>query len=40
MNYAVILHRPVSEYCHVLDEKRIVERLRCARGDLKRVTLP
>ena len=39
MNYAAILHRPVSEYCHGLDEKRIVYRLRCARGDLKRVTL-
>ena len=27
MNYAAILHRPVSEYCHGLDEKRIVYRL-------------
>ena len=29
----------MSEYCHGLDEKRIVYRLRCARGDLERVTL-
>lgn len=39
MNYAAILHLPMSEYCHGLDENRIVYRLRCARGDLERVTL-
>ena len=39
MNYAAILHLPMSEYCHGLDEKHIVYRLRCARGDLERVTL-
>ena len=39
MNFAAIEHRPVSEYCHGLDENHIVYRLRCARGDLKRVTL-
>lgn len=39
MNYAAILHLPMSEYCHGLDVRRIVYRLRCARGDLVRVTL-
>ena len=39
MNRAAIYHRPMSEYCHGLDEKRIVYRLRCAKGDLSRVTL-
>lgn len=39
MNFAAIEHRPVSEYCHGLDEGRIVYRLRCARGDLEHVTL-
>lgn len=39
MNFAAIEHRPVSEYCHGLDENYIVYRLRCARGDLERVTL-
>ncbi len=39
MNYAAIEHRPVSEYCHGLDENHIVYRLRCARGDMERVTL-
>ena len=34
MNRAAIYHRPMSEYCHGLDEKRIVYRLRCAKGDL------
>lgn len=34
-----VLHIPMSEYCHGLDEKRIVYRLRCARDDLKKVTL-
>lgn len=39
MKLEAILHRPMSEYCHGLDEQRIVYRLRCARDDLKRVTL-
>lgn len=39
MNFAAIEHRPVSEYCHGLDENHIVYRLRCARGDLVRVAL-
>lgn len=34
-----VLHIPMSEYCHGLDEKRVVYRLRCARDDLKKVTL-
>ncbi len=34
-----VLHIPMSEYAHGLDERRIVYRLRCARGDLRRVTL-
>lgn len=34
-----VLHIPMSEYCHGLDEKRIVYRLRSARDDLKQVTL-
>ena len=29
----------MSEYCHGLDEGHIVYRLRCAKGDLERVTL-
>ena len=39
MKLEAILHIPMSEYCHGLDETHIVYRLRCARGDLKRVTL-
>ena len=39
MNRAAIYHRPMSEYCHGLDEGHIVYRLRCAKGDLERVTL-
>lgn len=39
MKLDAILHIPMSEYCHGLDEKRIVYRLRCARDDLKKVTL-
>ena len=34
-----VLHIPMSEYCHGLDEKRIVYRMRSARDDLKQVTL-
>ena len=34
MNRAAIYHRPMSEYCHGLDEGHIVYRLRCAKGDL------
>ena len=39
MKLDAILHIPMSQYCHGLDEGHIVYRLRCARGDLKRVTL-
>ena len=39
MKKEAILHIPMSEYAHGLDEKRIVLRLRAARGDLERVTL-
>ena len=39
MKLDAILHIPMSEYAHGLDETRIVFRLRCARGDLKRCTL-
>ncbi len=39
MKLDAILHIPMSEYCHGLDENHVVYRLRCARGDLKKVTL-
>lgn len=39
MKLDAVLHIPMSEYCHGLDEDHIVYRLRCARGDLKQVTL-
>ncbi len=39
MKLDAILHIPMSEYCHGLDENRIVYRLRCAKDDLKQVTL-
>lgn len=39
MKLDAILHVPMSEYCHGLDENHIVYRMRSARGDLKRVTL-
>ena len=39
MKLDAVLHIPMSEYCHGLDEKRIVYRLRSAKGDLKKVTL-
>ncbi len=39
MKLEAVLHIPMSEYCHGLDEKHIVYRLRTARGDIKRVTL-
>ena len=39
MKLDAILHVPMSEYCHGLDEKHIVYRMRSAKGDLKRVTL-
>ena len=38
MQYAAILHRPMSEYAFPLDEGHFVFRLRTAKGDLKRVT--
>ena len=39
MKLDAILHVPMSEYCHGLDEKHIVYRMRSAKGDLKCVTL-
>ena len=39
MKLDAILHVPMSEYCHGLDENYIVYRMRCAKGDLKKVTL-
>ena len=39
MKLDAILHVPMSEYCHGLDENHIVYRMRSAKGDLKRVTL-
>ena len=39
MRLDAVLHIPMSEYAHGLDQRRIVFRLRCARGDLKRCTL-
>ena len=37
MQYAAILHRPMSEYAFPLDEGHFVFRLRTAKGDLKRL---
>lgn len=39
MKLDAVLHIPMSEYAHGLDERHIVFRLRCAKGDLKRCTL-
>lgn len=39
MKLDAILHIPMSEYCHGLDETHIVYRLRCAKNDLQAVTL-
>lgn len=39
MKLDAILHVPMSEYCHGLDENHIVYRIRSAKGDLKSVTL-
>lgn len=39
MRLESVLHIPMSEYCHGIDENRIVYRLRCGRDDLKKVTL-
>ena len=39
MRLDAILHIPMSEYCHGLDENHIVYRIRSAKGDLRRVTL-
>ena len=39
MRKDAILHLPMSEYCHAVSEKRIVFRLRAARGDLTACTL-
>jgi len=38
MQYAAILHRPMSEYAFPLDKGHFVFRLRTAKGDLKGVT--
>lgn len=39
MKKEAVLHIPMSQYAHGLDEKHIVFRLRCAKGDLKSCTL-
>lgn len=39
MKLDAVLHMPMSEYCHGLDENHVVYRLRCAKDDLKNVTL-
>ena len=39
MNKAAIFHRVDSEYCYLLDERTFVLRLRCAKGDLKSVSV-
>ena len=39
MKRDAVLHIPMSQYAHGLDEGHIVLRLRCARGDLKHCTL-
>ena len=36
MKLDAVLHIPMSEYCCGLDERHIVYRLRCAKGDMKR----
>lgn len=39
MKLDAVLHIPMSEYAHGLNEKKIVYRIRCAKDDLVRVTL-
>lgn len=39
MKLDAVLHIPMSEYCHGLDENHIVYRLRSAKGDFRKVTL-
>ncbi len=39
MKLDAVLHIPMSEYAYGLDETHIVYKLRCAKGDLKKVTL-
>lgn len=39
MRLDAVLHIPMSQYAYGADERHITYRLRCARGDLKRVTL-
>lgn len=39
MKLDAVLHVPMSQYAYGCDEHHITYRLRCARGDLKRVTL-
>lgn len=38
MQYAAILHRPMSEYAFPLDERHFLFRLRTSKGDLRQVT--
>lgn len=39
MKLDTILHIPMSEYAYGIDETHVVYKLRCAKGDLKKVTL-
>lgn len=39
MRLDAVLHNPMSQYAYGTDERHITYRLRCAKGDLKRVTL-
>ena len=39
MRLDAVLHIPMSEYCHGLDERHVVYRLRTAKDDIKKVTL-
>lgn len=39
MKLDAVLHRPMSEYCHGLDEEHIVYRIRCATDDINRIVL-
>lgn len=39
MRLDAVLHIPMSQYAYGTDERHITYRLRCAKGDLKRVTL-
>ena len=39
MKLEAVLHIPMSEYCHGLDENHIVYRIRTGRNDIEQVTL-